>query len=236
MEDAGCRPLYYPLFCDLRGRKVLVVGGGNVARRKVETLLGSGADVHVVSPELVPGLGKLVQQERITWHERGFLPEDCDGAWLIIAATDDEAVQQEVFRQAEARQIFCNVVDRPEVCSFIVPSQVRRGDLCLAISTGGQSPALAKALRKRLEAQFPEAWGLFVELAGELRRLILAGAETPPSPETLERCAEVADLRVPEWIGQGLLSRVEEWAAGLCGPEGRDAAARVLRSMEGRDR
>ncbi len=224
------KPRYYPMFCDLTGRRVLVVGGGKVARRKVKALLASGADVEVVSPELEPQLDALVRSGEIEWRPRGFLPEDCEGAWLIIAATDDEAVQQEVFRQAEARQIFCNVVDRPEVCSFIVPSQVRRGDLCLAISTGGQSPALAKALRKRLEAQFPEAWGLFVELAGELRRLILAGAEAPPSPETLERCAEVADLRVPEWIGKGQVSRVEEWAAGLCGPEGRDAAARVLRN------
>ena len=216
------------MFCDLTGRRVLVVGGGRVARRKVEALLSSGASVEVVSPELEPGLRSLHQSGRISWLRRQFEPDDCEGAWLIIAATDDEAVQQEVFRQAESRRIFCNVVDRPEVCSFIVPSQVRRGDLCLAISTGGQSPALAKALRKRLEAEFPGSWARFVELAGELRRLILAEAGGVPGPEALERCSQVADLRVPAWIEAGELSRVEQWAEMLCGPEGRQVAARIL--------
>ncbi len=224
LENIDNPPSYYPLFCNLQGKRVLVVGGGRVACRKVEALLPSGASVVVVSPEVVPELEQMAAEGDIQWEKRSFQPDDCQDVWLIIAATDDEDVQKIVFSQAEKRRIFCNVVDEPKRCSFIVPSQVRRGDLVLAISTAGQSPAVAKALRKRLEREFPGSWGRFVSLCGELRRLILAGT----GDDLPDRCAALADFRVVDWIEAGDLDMVRQWAEELAGPEGRKAADRVL--------
>ena len=168
--DPTGRPGLYPLYVDLSGRAVLVVGGGPVAARKVAGLLAGGARVTVVAPDICDELEALAGREEVTVERRPYAAEDVDGQWLVIAATRRADVNRAVFEQAERARVFCNVVDDPDLCTCHVPAVVRRGMLQLAISTGGASPALAAHLRRRLEAEFGPAWGDLLEALLELRR------------------------------------------------------------------
>ena len=140
------------MFVDVEGRRCLVVGGGPVATEKVEKLLEHGAVVRLVSPETTDSLAAMVASGAVAEHRaRAYAPEDLDGCFLVIAATNLDAVNRMVWQDAEARNLLCNVVDVPPLCNFIVPSIVRRGELALAISTGGASPVVAKHIRRELE-------------------------------------------------------------------------------------
>ena len=141
----------FPLFADLQGRRTLVVGGGAVASRKAQSLLQAGALVTVGAPELDPALARLAAEGRLTHLRGGFEPAWLDGAWLVIAATDDRAVNAAVNAAAQALQVFCNVVDDPQLSSFQVPSIVDRSPLVVAISSSGVAPVLARRLRERIE-------------------------------------------------------------------------------------
>ncbi len=188
-KDVGDRPVastssgavdYYPVYLDLRGRRCLVVGGGEVAERKVETLRECGATITVISPELTPGLAEAARVEAIVWQARVFQKGDLEGAHLAIAATDDRAANAAVAKEARQRRIWVNSVDDPAYCDFIAPSVVRRGDLVLAISTAGKSPAMARWVREELERSLPEEWGALLELAHELRQACRRAGRTPP--------------------------------------------------------
>lgn len=144
----------YPLFVDLDGRKVVVVGGGQVAQRKVEALLASEAAVVVISTDFTAKLAELADNARIQIEARRYQPGDLAGAYLVISACDEAAVNQQVHSEAEQLGILCNVVDQPSLCTFHVPSVVNRGLLQIAISTGGASPALAKRIRRELQEQY----------------------------------------------------------------------------------
>ena len=162
---------YYPILLNIQDKKCLVVGGGNVAWRKVCSLKEAGARVTVVSPEFCPEMGKETGIERIQQkYEEGFLHE----VLVVIASTDDEEVNKKVYYDAVKRGILVNVVDRPEFCSFIVPATISRGDLNISISTGGASPALARNIRESLEKQFGDEYGDFAKLLSETRRKILS--------------------------------------------------------------
>jgi precorrin-2 dehydrogenase/sirohydrochlorin ferrochelatase len=215
-QKNSCRS-YYPLFVDLRNKKVVVVGGGGVAERKVQGLLSAGAHVKLVSPEITEALGKMASDGLIDHVARAFVPEDLDKVWLVIAATNDTEVQKLVYNEALSQKIFCNVVDLPEFCSFIVPSVVRRGDLCLSISTGGKSPALTRHLRKELEQNLGSFYGDYVSLVGELRQLIIKSYSDPVTRKDL--CQSLADPEVMAWVREGEWDRVERWAVSLCGKE-----------------
>ncbi len=217
MKQKNSSRSYYPLSVDLRNKKVVVVGGGGVAERKVQGLLSAGAHVKLVSPEVTEALGKMAADGLIHHVARAFVPEDLDKAWLVIAATDDTEVQELVYKEALSQRIFCNVVDLPEFCSFIVPSVVRRGDLCLSISTGGKSPALAQHLRKELEQSLGSFYGDYVSLLGELRQLIIKSYEDPVTRKDL--CQSLADPEVMAWVREGEWARVERWAVSICGKE-----------------
>ena len=157
-------PTYYMACIDLTGRRVLVVGGGDVALEKVHGLLTAGAAVTVVAPQITPALAAL----DVTRIRRGYRPADLDGAFLVVAATSTTSVNRRVFRDAEARSLLCNVVDVPELCSFILPAVHREDPIAVAVSTGGASPALAQHLRDRIaEIVRPE----HAELAQKLRVL-----------------------------------------------------------------
>lgn len=160
---------YYPINLDLRGRECVVVGGGAVAERKVEGLLECGARVTVVSPELTPELLSLVEAGGIGWVNREYSPGALAGAFLVIAATDDRNVNQAVSDEAMSGGILVNVVDDPELCSFIVPATVKRGDLMVSISTSGSSPALARRIRGMVESCIGPEYGDLAWLLGELR-------------------------------------------------------------------
>ena len=165
---------YYPIFLQIEGMRVLVVGGGNVAQRKVETLLESGASIFIVSKELTPKLKRLVDNGDVRFLGEEMKDEFFDDAFIVIAATDDKDLNHKVSMSARRRDLLVNAVDQPEDCNFIVPSVVRRGDLLISISTSGKSPALAKKIRELLEAQFGDEYGAFLNLMGGLRKEVLA--------------------------------------------------------------
>jgi len=176
---------YYPVHLDINNRKVLVVGGGSVGSRKVKTLLDCGARVTVVSPEVSRQLRELAASGDIKLAERSYQSEDLNGVFVVIGATDDETLNQQISSDADRLNTLCNIADRPEVCNFILPSIVQRDDLVITISTSGQSPALAKKLRKSLENQFGEEYGTLLQLMGAIRKKLLQQAHKPEAHKPL---------------------------------------------------
>jgi siroheme synthase-like protein len=173
--------MYYPLSLKVGGERCLVVGGGAIALRKARSLAKAGARLTVVSPEMLPSFGSLPAELR----RRRFRSSDAAGHVLAIAATDAPAVNRAVYVACRRRGIPVNVVDVPELCSFIVPSVARRGPVTVAVSTQGLSPSLAKALRARLEAWLPASLGALARSLGRRRRAILRSM--PPSSERTRR-------------------------------------------------
>lgn len=162
-------PKYYPIFLDIQGRRCLVVGGGEVAARKVESLLQCDAKVTVVSPRLTRALAALNESGEIEAQLRNYREGDTDGAALVIAATDDNAVNLRVSSEAAAAGIPVNVVDDPDKSTFIVPSLFRRGSVSVAVSTGGKSPALARRMRVELEKTFPAEIAQLADILADVR-------------------------------------------------------------------
>lgn len=160
---------HYPVFLNVHGRECLVVGGGQVACRKTKALLAHGARVKVVSPELCLELSELAKGKAIRAVRRDYEAEDLRGVFLAIAATDDARVNRKVAEEAGVRGVLVNVVDDLEGSDFIVPSYLRRGDVAIAISTGGKSPALARKIRTRLEADFGDEYASLALLLHEVR-------------------------------------------------------------------
>jgi len=165
---------YYPFFFELKDKMALVVGGGKVAQRKVETLLAYGSLVNMVAKRLTSRLEELVERGEVHYIGKDFDEKQLDGMALVFAATDDKKLNHKVSEAARMRGMLVNAVDQPEDCNFIVPAIVRRGDLVIAISTTGKSPALAKMLRERLELQFGYEYEIFLILIGKLRKKILS--------------------------------------------------------------
>ena len=161
---------YYPILLDLRERPCLVVGGGAVAERKAISLFDAAADLTVVSPALTPALENLAHKNKIVHRRKPFDEHDLMGMYLVIAATDDPAVNAAVARACRQKNILVNVASPPEESTFIVPSVVERGDLLLAVSTCGSSPALAKQVRLDLERTYGPEYGMFLEKMSLLRR------------------------------------------------------------------
>lgn len=160
----------YPVYVDLAGREVLVVGGGPVAARKVRGLADTGARVTVLAPETCPELDRAAEEADAEVLRRAWRPGDAEGWWLVIAATDDPEVNSRVAEEARGARALCNVADRPELCSFHVPAVLRRGLLQMAVSTGGASPALAARIRRQLEEQYGESYAPLLEGLMDLRR------------------------------------------------------------------
>src|SRR3954469_14198542 len=142
--------MFYPIYLNLTGKRVVVVGGGKVAERKIESLLGTGAAVTVVSPEVTSGILALAKQKRIELQQRQYAAGDCDGAAFVFSATDVSSVSHTVFQDAHTAGALVNTADQPALCDFIMPAVVRRGNVTIAISTGGTSPGLAGRLRQKI--------------------------------------------------------------------------------------
>jgi uroporphyrin-III C-methyltransferase/precorrin-2 dehydrogenase/sirohydrochlorin ferrochelatase len=194
---ATSSPSLFPLFANLRGRLVLVVGGGAVAQRKVEALLAAGARVRLVAPELTQELAALAHAGAIEHRGDGFAAESLDEAWLAIAATDDPAVNAAVVSECELRRVFANVVDDAELSSFHVPARVERGPLQIAISSGGGAPMLARHLREKFEAQIDDAYGALAALLTRKRERIRARfPDTKDRRRFFERLLESPLLRM----------------------------------------
>jgi len=172
-------PDYFAAFLDLRRRRCLVVGGGEIGERKARALLACGAEVTVVSPTVTPGLAALAIVGRVVERRRPFRRSDLRGCALVVAATGNPEVDDAVAALARRARVLVNVVDRPERCDFIVPSVLQRGQLQIAVSTGGRSPALAREIRRRLEARFGPEYAELVARTGRARRAARAVAPTP---------------------------------------------------------
>src|SRR6266850_2770863 len=185
-------PDYFAAFLDLRGRRCLVVGGGEIGERKARTLLQSGAQVTVVSPAVTRGLAALAAVGRIVERRRPFGRSDLRGCALVVAATGDPAVDDAVAALARRARVLVNVVDRPERCDFILPSVLQRGELQIAVSTGGRCPALAREIRRRLESLFGPEYTELIARTGQARRAARAAARTPAA--RLEAGRRVAAL------------------------------------------
>lgn len=204
---------YYPISVDLTGKTVLVVGGGEVALRKVERLLEYCARVLVVAPDVLPSIEILAESGKIDLRLQYYSVEDLDGVTLVIAATDDPAVNRQVSDDARTINVLVNVVDTPDLCSFIVPATVRRGDLTISISTSGKSPALAKLLRKKCEDLFGEHYGELNDLLGELREL--AKSEIDSQWEREKLFNELLSSDVPDLLQNGQHEQARELALEL---------------------
>jgi precorrin-2 dehydrogenase/sirohydrochlorin ferrochelatase len=172
---------YFPVFLDLAGRRCVVVGGGRVAGRKVNGLLKAGAKVTVISPSLSRGLNLRKEKNRIVHKGRSYRKGDLKGAFLAIAATDSEAENIRIARDAQRLNIPVNVVDRPSLCSFIVPSSIERGPLVLAVSTSGASPAMARTVRKELERLYPPELGRYLARLASFRKKALSDPALSPA-------------------------------------------------------
>jgi precorrin-2 dehydrogenase len=185
-------PDYFAAFLDLRGRRCLVVGGGEIGERKARALLQCGARVTVVSPAVTRGLAALAAVGRVVDRRRTFRRSDLRGCALVVAATGDPSVDAAVAALGRRARVLVNVVDRPELCDFILPSVLQRGELQIAVSTGGRSPALAREIRRRLEALFGPEYAELIARTGEARRTARAAARTPSA--RLEAGRRVATL------------------------------------------
>ncbi|MGZ4160451.1 MAG: NAD(P)-binding protein [Neobacillus sp.] len=166
----------YPIMLRLEGKKVVVVGGGKVAERKVSGLLETGAQVSVISPEATDVLKQLAAEGQIDWQRKSFSDDDIKDAFMIFAATNDEELNQAVRRAANEHQLV-TIADDPEGSNFHVPAHLQRGRLSIAVSTGGASPMLASEIRKQLEQQFDESYADYLEFLFTARQWILQEVE-----------------------------------------------------------
>jgi precorrin-2 dehydrogenase/sirohydrochlorin ferrochelatase len=208
---------YYPLCLDISGKRCVVVGSGNVAERKVARLLACGARVEVVGKALTPILAAWKGEGRIVHREADYEDSCLSGASLVIGATDDETVNGRIAKDARTRGIPVNIVDNPARCDFILPSVVERGDLLIAVSTGGKSPTLARKLREELQETYGPEYAVLLEILGELRgKVIAAGRSSAENRECFSavvRSEILDDIRRKEW------AKVKEMIRRLTGVE-----------------
>ena len=182
---------YYPVFLDIFGKSCAVVGGGEVAYRKAQRLLQCGARVRVIARILSPDLEDLKARGEITHIDEQYAPEHLTSSFMVIGATDSREVNEQIFRDARTQNILVNIVDEPERCDFILPSIVERGDLAVAVSTGGKSPALARHLRQELEGIFGTEYETYLKIMGEIREIVLArGRSSAENRKIFESCVQ----------------------------------------------
>jgi len=199
---------YYPIILKLTGKLCIVIGGGNVAERKVQSLLECGARVRVVSPKLTARLRKWADEEKIELKPDKYEPEDLNEAFLVISATNQEAVNELVSAECFRRGIPVNVVDAPDKADFFVPSTVRRGPLSISISTNGKSPLMAKLIREDLESLYGPEFGDFLDYLGDLRDQIIKNISDPKRRHKI--LSTLADRETIRLLREGYLEQAKE--------------------------
>ena len=186
---------YYPVFIDVKGRRCVVIGGGNIGQEKVEKLLESGADVVVISPQVNELVRQRADAEQVTWIRREYESGDLESAFIAIAATDDNGVNRQIAKEAEDRNVLLNVVDVTHLCTFIAPSIATRGEVTIATSTGGASPALARTFREKLSSsrilEYADLAPLLSDARSELKR---KGVKVSPDHWQTQITEELLDL------------------------------------------
>jgi len=189
---------YYPIFLDLNNQNVVVVGGGEVAERKIKNLLICGCTIYISSPHLTPYLQQLVAKKKIHHIPYESLDTYMNNTFMVIAATDDTEVNSKIASQAKKHGLLINTVDQPKDCNFIMPSIVKRGNLQIAISTAGKSPALAKKIRKNLESMFGPEYDSLTDLLGLVRTKLLS--QDQPSSKNKIIFQQLVDSNLLEMI------------------------------------
>jgi precorrin-2 dehydrogenase/sirohydrochlorin ferrochelatase len=220
---------YYPVCLDIKGRKCLVVGGGRVAERKVKGLLASYGQVTVISPELTENLLTLVDQGHVVWQKKCYQHGDLKDFFLVIAATDDRTVQVGVYSEAEQFGILLNVADVPEKCNFILPALVNRGDLTIAVSTSGKSPALAKQLRQELEKGFGPEYSKLADILGLIRPVVLARGLSQKENEDLFNRVLATEIR--GWLLVHDWQNIQSVILAECGAEFNEETLHKIKSI-----
>jgi siroheme synthase-like protein len=175
----------FPIFVKLEGRLIVVVGGGNIAETKIPGVLAAGAQIRLIAPAVTPQIAEWVRFGKIDWLPKEFEAADLNGAFLVIAATSAPGVNETVFREAEVRGTLCNAVDDLEHCHFYYGAVVQRGDLQIAISTNGKSPALAQRLRKELELELGPEYEVWLQWLGAAREALRARGPSSESTKKL---------------------------------------------------
>jgi precorrin-2 dehydrogenase/sirohydrochlorin ferrochelatase len=218
--DSSMRGVY-PISLLIEGRCCVVIGGGSVAERKVQSLLEAGGCVRVVSPEACQAIARLADERRIEWRRAEGSEADLADAFVVIAATDDPELNSRLAAAAQAAGKLVNAVDQPGDCSFFVPATVRRGPILFTVSTGGGSPALAKRLRQDVEQRFGPEYGRLAELLERLRPEVMAAGGT--QPERAQAWERIVDSPVLELLRQGRQAEAESLARQFAGldPSGR---------------
>jgi precorrin-2 dehydrogenase/sirohydrochlorin ferrochelatase len=192
---------YYPIYLELHYQPCIVIGGGKIAEGKVDGLLAAGAQVKLISPELTLHLHDLVKQNQAEYISREYQHGDLTGAFMVICATDKTEINHQVWQEASANRQLVNVVDDTPRCNFIAPAILRKGDLNIAISTGGKAPALAVRLKERLQEELGPQYERFLELSGQLREPL---ARHIPDFETRKKLwYELVDSNILELLSQG---------------------------------
>ncbi len=208
---------FYPVCLDISNKRCVVVGGGDVAERKVAKLLECGARVILIGKTMTPGLRVMKDEGNIKHVPDDYREEQIEDAFLVIGATDRDDVNEKIFRDSRDRGILVNIVDEPSRCNFIVPAVFRREDLLVAVSTGGKSPALARRLRADMEEKYGPEYGILLDIMGNLRERIIARGGT--SAENKRIFESVLDSDILRHI------REEKW----------DRAREIVRDLTGED-
>lgn len=216
---------FFPVVLQLEHQPVIVFGGGAVAERKVKSLLDAGAEVTVVAPQLTKNLETWVKSRKIKHRQRAYRRGDLRGFNLVFAATSDEPANARIAREAGEKGLWVNVADRPELCSFILPAVLSRGDLTVAVSTAGKSPALAKKIREDLETLFGAEYGEYLRMIAQARQR--ARAEIPEQDRREQLLETLLNSDLLKWLRQGELTKaqlfIEEVLKEASAPPGVDS-------------
>ena len=236
-------PEYYPAYLNLAGKRCVIIGGGTVAQGKIAALRDAGAQITVISPDATTGIQRAAQRGQVEWLARKYQAGDLAGAFIAVAATNVWHVNREIFEEAERLGVLLNVVDDPDLCTFIAPSIVKREPVTLAISTGGASPALARKLRETLADAPALEWADLAKVLAEARKEIKQ-RRTVIDPERWQCCLTTELLQMAqsgrqEDALQTLLSRLLDHATpdlcpqpSRCRPEGCRLRQKLIRNSK----
>lgn len=200
----------YPVFLNITGKLCVVIGGGSVAERKVKGLLGEGAFVRVISPDVTDRLAELAKEGKIEWRNKSYSYHDLDKAFLVFAATNIREIQELICKQAHANKQLVNVADDPECCNFHVPATFRRGDLSLAVSTGGKSPAVAALIKRKLEEEFGEEYKTLLQVMSQVREKTGAESQSLSQADRKKIYKKVLHEDIINWIKTGQIDKLRE--------------------------
>ncbi len=198
---------FYPIHVKVSSRKVLIVGGGEVALRKVKNLLSYGAQILVVSPRVLSEIEQLSVERKVTVFQEKYSSNFLEGCCLVFGATDDREVNKRVAVDAQKAGIPVNIADNPSLCTFLVPAVLKRGSLTVSVSTEGKSPSLSGRIKRNLENSFGEEFSLFLDYLGEVRKEILQEIKDPAVRKKI--FIEISDPEMVKLVQGGDLSRLK---------------------------